>query len=51
VTSSVGVIMPKQRFDDTNEQTIAGHVRTAADSLGRRLGNPLSAITARSHRT
>jgi IclR family transcriptional regulator, acetate operon repressor len=51
VTSSVGVIMPKQRFDDANEQTIAGHVKTAAESLGQRLGNPLSAITARSHRT
>jgi DNA-binding IclR family transcriptional regulator len=51
VTTSVGVIMPKQRFDDADEAAIVGHVKTAAESLGRRLGNPLSAIAAGSHGT
>jgi DNA-binding IclR family transcriptional regulator len=46
VTSSVGVIMPQQRFDDANEATIAGHVKAAAELLGRRLGNTLSAMPA-----
>lgn len=43
VTSSVGVIMPKQRFSDASEAAIAGQVTAAATSLGRRLGNPLPA--------
>jgi IclR family acetate operon transcriptional repressor len=44
VTSSVAVILPKQRFDDAHEATIVGLVRAAAESLGRRLGDPLSAL-------
>jgi DNA-binding IclR family transcriptional regulator len=44
VTSSVGVIMPKQRFADALEATIVGHVKAAAESLGRRLGDPLSGL-------
>jgi IclR family transcriptional regulator, acetate operon repressor len=48
VTSSVGVIMPKQRFDDAHEATIVGHVKAAAESLGRRLGDPLSDLAVAS---
>jgi IclR family transcriptional regulator, acetate operon repressor len=46
VTSSVAVIVPKQRFDDEREATIAGHVKAAAKSLGRRLGDPSSGLAA-----
>jgi len=46
VTGSVGVIMPKQRFDDADEADIAGHVKAAAESLGRRLGDPSSGLAA-----
>lgn len=53
VTSSVAVIMPKQRFDDAREATIVGHVKAAAESLQRRLGDPSSGLTvvspARTH--
>jgi DNA-binding IclR family transcriptional regulator len=53
VTSSVAVIVPKQRFDDAREATIVGHVKAAAESLQRRLGDPSSALTvvspARTH--
>jgi DNA-binding IclR family transcriptional regulator len=33
VTSSVAVIVPKQRFDDAREAAIVGHVKAAAESL------------------
>lgn len=46
VTSSVGLIMPEQRFADADEATIVGHVKAAAGSLGRRLGDPLSGLSA-----
>jgi IclR family transcriptional regulator, acetate operon repressor len=46
VTSSVGVIVPKQRFDDAHEADIVGHVKAAAESLGRRLGDPSSGLAA-----
>jgi IclR family transcriptional regulator, acetate operon repressor len=44
VTSSVGVVVPKQRFDVAREATIVGHVKAAAESLGRRLGDPSAGL-------
>jgi DNA-binding IclR family transcriptional regulator len=44
VTSSVAVIVPRQRFDEELERTFVDAVKVAAASLGQRLGNPLSAL-------
>lgn len=46
VTSSVAVIVPKQRFNDAHEAAIVVHVKAAAQSLEQRLGDPSSGLTA-----
>jgi IclR family acetate operon transcriptional repressor len=44
ITSSVAVILPRQRFDEADQAQIIAHVKSAADTLGHRLGNPLSGV-------
>jgi DNA-binding IclR family transcriptional regulator len=46
VSSSVAVIVPRQRFNDTVESTIVGFVRAAATSLGSRVGDPMFGLAS-----
>ena len=44
VMSSIGVVAPRQRFDQALERALQSHVVQAAARLGRRLGDPGSGL-------